>query len=76
MVGLMALATYSSEDGLVSHQWEDKGKTGPWSYEDSMPQYRGLPGSRSGSRWVGKQDRGEGIKGGVFQRETRKGGNI
>ena len=30
------------------------GRTGPWSYEGSMPQYRGMsgPGSRSG--WVGE----------------------
>jgi hypothetical protein len=29
-----------------------------------------------GSRWVGEQRREEGIRGGGFQRETRKGDNI
>ena len=26
-----------------------------------MPQYRGTPGPRSGSEWVGEQDKGEDI---------------
>jgi hypothetical protein len=34
----MAPATYVAEDELVGHQWEER------SCEDSMPQYRGMPG--------------------------------
>ena len=30
----------------------------PWSFEDHMPQYRGMPGPGSGSGWVGEQGRG------------------
>ena len=35
------------------------GRRGPWSCEGSMPQYRGMPGPRSGSGWVGDQVAGE-----------------
>ena len=51
----MSLAAYVAEDDLVDHQWEER----PWSCEDYMPQYRGMPGagSRSGG-WVGEQGRG------------------
>ena len=61
-MGHVALAVYVAEDGLVSHQWEER----PRSCEGSMPQYRGMlePGSRSG--WVGSREREEGI--GDFQR--------
>jgi hypothetical protein len=34
------------------------GRKAPWSYKLYMPQYRGTPGPRSGSRWVGEQGRG------------------
>jgi hypothetical protein len=34
----VALAVYVAEDALVN------GRRGPWSCEDSMPQYRGIPG--------------------------------
>jgi hypothetical protein len=51
MVGLVALAAYVAEDGLVGHQWEER----PWSCEGSMLQYRGMPGPGSGSGWVGEQ---------------------
>jgi hypothetical protein len=62
MLGLMALAAYVAEDGLVGHQWEEK----PWSCEGSLPPCRGMPGSGSRSGWVGEQREGEGI--GNFQR--------
>ena len=45
----MSLAAYVSEDGLAGHQWK--------LY---MPQYRGMPGPRSGSGWVGELG-GEGM---------------
>ena len=48
--GLMSLAAYVAEDGLISHQWEER----PWYFEVHMPQYRGMPGPRSGSGWVGE----------------------
>ena len=44
----MSLAVYVSEDGLVGHQWKEK------SCKLYMPQYRGTPGPRSGSEWVGE----------------------
>jgi hypothetical protein len=52
MVGLMALTAYVAEDDLVGYQWEEKG---PWSFEGSISQYRGMPGPGIGSRWVGEQ---------------------
>jgi hypothetical protein len=60
MVAHIAPAAYVAEDGLVSHQWEER----PWSFEGHMPQYRELPGPGSGSGWVveqgkGGRDRGE-----------------
>jgi hypothetical protein len=59
MVGLMALAAYVAEDGLVGHQWEES----PWYCKGSMPNYRGLsgPGSRGGcvdDQGEGERDRG------------------
>ena len=42
---LMSLAAYVAEDGLVGHHWEEA----PWSCKFYMPQYRGMPGPRSGS---------------------------
>jgi hypothetical protein len=36
------------------------GREAPRSCKLYMPQYRGMPGSRSGSGWVGEQD-GEGM---------------
>ena len=61
----MASAAYIAEDGLVSHQWEERS---PWSCEGSMPQCRGMPEPGSGSRWVGEQ--GEGI--GCFWRGNQE----
>jgi hypothetical protein len=34
------------------------GEEAPWSFEDHMPQYRGMPGPGSGSGWVGGGYRG------------------
>jgi hypothetical protein len=31
------------------------GRRGPWSFEGSMPQYRGNARTRNGSGWVGEQ---------------------
>ena len=43
--------------------WPSLGREAPWSSKLYMPQYRGKPGPRSGSEWVGKQGWGgdEGI---------------
>jgi hypothetical protein len=47
----VSLAAYVSEDGLVGHHWEER----PLGLEKLYtPQYRGMPGSRSGSGWVGE----------------------
>ena len=66
MVGLMALGAYVAEDGLVGHQWEER------PCEGSLPQYRGMPGSGSGSGWFGEQGEREGIGG--FQRVNQEEG--
>jgi hypothetical protein len=63
----MSLVANVAEDGLVSHQWEER----PWSCKDSMPQYRGMPGPGSGSGWVG--DRGRGGDRGFSERKLEKG---
>ena len=44
----MSLAAYVSEDGLVGHQWREG------SSKLYMPQFRGMPGPRSGCGWVGE----------------------
>jgi hypothetical protein len=36
-----------NKDGLVGHHWKER------SHKLYMPQYRGTPGPRSGSGWVG-----------------------
>jgi hypothetical protein len=46
----MSLAAYVSEDGLVGHQWKER----PIGRANYRPQYRGTPGPRSGSGWVGE----------------------
>ena len=38
--------------------WPSMGGKAPWSCEDHMPQYRGMPGPRNGSGWIGEQGRG------------------
>ena len=35
-------------------------RTGPWSYEGSMPQCSRIPGPGSGSGWIGEQGEGGG----------------
>jgi hypothetical protein len=61
----MSLAAYVAEDGISSrHHWEERpslGRKAPWSCKLYMPQYRGMPGPRSGRGWVGEQGGGEGI---------------
>jgi hypothetical protein len=59
MERLVALAAYVAEDGLVVIN----GRRGPWSCEGSMPQYRGMPGPGSRSKWVVEQGEGEGDRG-------------
>jgi hypothetical protein len=41
--GTHVFTAYVAENGLIGHQWEEI----PWSCEGSMPQFRGMPGSRS-----------------------------
>jgi hypothetical protein len=38
--------------------WPSLGREAPWYCKLYMPQYRGMPGPRSGSRWIGDQGRG------------------
>jgi hypothetical protein len=64
----MSLVAYVPEDGLVGHQW----RRGPWSWEDSMPQYREMPGPGSRSGWVGEQGLGGGYMG-FSKRKLGKG---
>jgi hypothetical protein len=45
---LLSLGAYVSKDGLVGHHWKET----HWSCKLYMPQYRGTPGSKSGSGWV------------------------
>jgi hypothetical protein len=61
MVGLVSLVAYVAEDGF-----------GPWSCEDSMPQYRGMPGPVSRSGWVGEQGEVGGDRG-FSERKLGKG---
>ena len=52
---MMELATFEAEDGLL---WSViNGRRVPLSWEDYMPQYRGMPGPGSRSGWVGEQGR-------------------
>jgi hypothetical protein len=46
---------------ICSRRWPSRPSVGrevPWSCKLYMPQYRGMPGPRSGSGWVGEQGRG------------------
>jgi hypothetical protein len=47
----VSLAAYVTEDGLVSHHWEER-PLGLTNF--NMPQYRATPGTRSGSGSVGE----------------------
>ena len=70
MVGLLTLAVYVAEDGLVRHRWEES----PWSSEGSIIQCRGMPAPGSGNGWVGEQgDAGE-DGGGIFRRGNQERG--
>jgi hypothetical protein len=51
----VSLVAYVVENGLVSHQWEERPLVLQRLY---MPQYRGMPGAGSGSEWVGEQGGG------------------
>jgi hypothetical protein len=42
--------------------WPSLGREAPWACKLYMPQYRGTPGPRSGSGWIGEQGR-EGYRG-------------
>jgi hypothetical protein len=55
----MALSAYVAEDGLLSHQWEER----PLVCEGSMPQCRGMPGQGSGSGRVGEHGEWGGDRG-------------
>jgi hypothetical protein len=46
---------------ICSRRWPSRpslGREAPRSCKLYMPQYRGTPGPRSGSRWIGEQGRG------------------
>jgi hypothetical protein len=48
---------------ICSRRWPSRpslGEETPWSCKLYMPQYRGTPGSRSGSGWVGEWGGGYG----------------
>jgi hypothetical protein len=48
---------------------ENQLRRGPWSCEDYMPQYRGMPEPGSKSRWVGEQGAGRAL----LERKLGKG---
>jgi hypothetical protein len=66
---MVELVIYVAEDGLVGHE-----RRGPWSYEVSMPQYRGMLGPGMGVGGLGSRGSGEDI--GDFGGETMNGDNI
>jgi hypothetical protein len=46
---------------IYSRRWPSRpslGREAPWYCKLYMPQYRGMPGPRNGSGWVGEQVRG------------------
>jgi hypothetical protein len=45
----LSLAAYVSKDGLVGYQWKER----PIGLANFICQYRGTPGPKSGSGWVG-----------------------
>jgi hypothetical protein len=50
---------YVAEDGILSINR----RSNPWSCKGSIPQYKGMPGRRGGSGWVGGEtliEEGEG----------------
>jgi hypothetical protein len=49
---LLTLAAYVSKDGLVGRPSLER--EAHWTCKLYMPQYRGMPGPKRGSGWVGK----------------------
>ena len=48
---LLTLAAYVSKDGLVGHHWKER----PIGHANFyMPQYRGTPGPKGASGWLGE----------------------
>jgi hypothetical protein len=58
----------------VSTLWSStiNGRRGPWSCEDSMPQYREMLGPGSANGWVREQEEGRGYRG-FSERKLGKG---
>jgi hypothetical protein len=52
------------------------GRRGPWSCEDSMPHYRGRPGTGTGVGGLVSKGNWGGDEGGGVGGEARKGDNI
>ena len=55
----MAPTAYVAEDGLVSHQWDERSL----SCEGSMLQSRGIPGPGSRNGWICEQEEEGGDRG-------------
>jgi hypothetical protein len=71
MVGLLFLAAYVAEDGLVGHQWEERPLVLQRFYAPGSNSSSWLgPGSRSG--WVREQAEGRGDRG-FLERKLGKG---
>ena len=64
----MTLAAYVSKDGLDGHHLE---REAHWTCKLYMPHYRGTPGSKSGSGWVGEWG-GDGDFGIALEMQMRK----
>jgi hypothetical protein len=47
---IQSLAAYVSKDDLVGHHCKERPN---WTCKFYMPQYRGTPGPKRGSGWVG-----------------------
>jgi hypothetical protein len=72
MVGIMALAAYLAEDGLVSHQWvEDLGPV-----KVLCPSIGECEGQEAGVGGLWNKGRRKGMAEVLFGGETRKGDNI
>ena len=70
MVGLMSLAVYVAEDGLVGHEWEKR----PLVLQRFYAPVQGNARSKK-CEWVG-WEQVEGVEIGDFGEETRKGDSI
>jgi hypothetical protein len=52
--------------GICSRRWPSRpslGREASWSCKLYMPQYRGKPGPRGGSEWIGEWGEGGGYRG-------------